>query len=121
MPRAPQRCSPSCSNKIFKYGKCIEHQPEKKAWAGSNRKSAYLNSAAWQRQRRRVIHDRKGICQRCGAENSRQVDHIVPVWYSQRDKVEDHELQLLCDTCHADKSSYEGVQAKRIKRASRGL
>lgn len=116
MPRAPKRCSPTCPNTITKYGKCNDHQPIKVPWKGSNRDSAFRKSAEWERQRRRIIYREKGKCQYCGASDSRHVDHIVPVWYTHKEEVEDYELQLLCETCHGKKSSFEGVQAKRIKK-----
>lgn len=116
MPRAPKRCSPTCPNVITKYGKCDDHQPVKVPWEGSKRKTDFLNSAEWERQRRRIIFREKGHCQICGKPNSRHVDHIIPVWFTKKEQVEDHELQLLCESCHANKSSFEGVQAKRIKK-----
>lgn len=116
MPRAPSRCSPTCPKPIIKYGKCEDHQPEKKAWAGSNRDSAFRQSAEWQRQRRRVLHRDKYSCQLCGASDSRHVDHIIPQYYTGREQVTDEELQTLCEKCHAAKSSFEGVQAKKIKK-----
>lgn len=114
MPRAPSRCSRTCPNPIFKYGRCKEHQPEKVAWEGSKRQSAFIKSAEWQRQRRRIIFREKGLCQLCKAPDSRSVDHIIPVWYTGIEQVPDDQLQLLCESCHGKKSSYEGVQAKRI-------
>lgn len=119
MPKAPSRCGPKCPNKIVKYGKCSDHQPVKVAWQGSNRQSEFFKSAEWQRQRRRIIFRDKGNCQLCGKSNSKDVDHIIPVWFTGKEQVDDHELQLLCYDCHKAKSSFEGVQAKRIKRASK--
>lgn len=116
MPRAPSRCSPTCPKPIFKYGRCRDHQPIKVPWAGSNRESDFIKSAEWQRQRRRIIHREHGRCQVCGRGDSRQVDHIIPVFFSKKEQVSDEELQLLCESCHGKKSSFEGVQAKRIKK-----
>ncbi len=119
MPRAPSRCSPICPKPIFKYGRCKDHQPVKEAWKDSTRSSSFLKSAEWQRQRRRIIFREKGFCQLCNAPDSRHVDHVIPVWYTKREQVTDDELQLLCETCHGKKSSFEGVQARRIKAAKR--
>ena len=118
MPRAPSRCSLTCPNPIWKYGKCKDHQPEKIPWAGSKRDSAFRHSFEWERQRRRVLKRDKYTCQLCGASDSHHVDHIIPVWYSGKEQVEDYELQTLCEKCHTAKSSFEGVQAKRIKKAN---
>lgn len=79
-----------------------------------------MKSAEWERQRRRIIFRDKGNCQLCGKSDARHVDHIIPVWYTGLEEVPDEQLQLLCESCHAAKSSFEGVQAKRIKRASKG-
>jgi len=114
MPRAPARCSPSCPNPIWKYGKCSDHQPERVPWE-SKRERTFLKSIEWERQRRRVLKRDKYTCQLCGKPDSHQVDHIIPVWYTGKEQVEDYELQTLCSDCHKAKSSFEGVQAKRIK------
>jgi 5-methylcytosine-specific restriction enzyme A len=114
MPKAPQRCSPTCSNI---KGKCSDHKPQRVAWKDSTRKdSGYLDSVKWKRQRRRVLFRDGNTCRLCGASDAQHVDHIIPVWYTRRDEVTDDELQTLCESCHQKKSSYEGVQAKRIKR-----
>lgn len=126
MPKAPQRCRHDCPNI---KGKCPEHKPERIAWKDSKRKeSGYLDSAEWRRQCRRVLYRENtynggcqlripGVC----TGTATQVDHIVPVWYTKQDKVADEDLQGVCKECHAVKSSYEGVQAKKIKRGNHGL
>lgn len=116
MPRAPKRCSFECPKPVFKYGKCKDHQPIKTPWAGSKRQTEFFRSEAWQRQRRRIIF-RDKTCQLCGSHDARSVDHILPVWYTGVEEVTDEQLQLLCKSCHDKKSSFEGVQAKRIKKS----
>ena len=115
MPKAPSRCSLTCPNPIFRYGRCKDHQPERVPWE-SKRERAFLKSAEWERQRRRVLKRDKFFCQLCGAGDSRHVDHIIPVWYTGKEEVEDYELQTLCASCHSKKSSFEGVQAKKIQK-----
>lgn len=118
MPRAPKRCSPTCPKPVVTKGRCADHQPAKIPWE-NKRERAFLKSAEWERQRRRILYRDGYVCQLCGAENSKHVDHIVPTWYTGKEQVEDDELQTLCASCHGKKSSFEGVQAKRIKRASK--
>lgn len=119
MPKAPQRCSLTCRNI---KGKCPEHKPVRIPWENSKRNEIQdTGSSEWKRQRRRIIFREQGKCQICGESDSRHVDHIIPAWYTKKSTVEDDELQLLCKTCHDKKSSFEGVQAKRIKRASKDL
>lgn len=121
MPKAPQRCSPTCSNI---KGKCQEHKPARIAWKDSRRKeSGFLDSAEWRRQKRRVItraNKERGGCELRISEKctgvARECDHKLPVWYTGEDKVSDDDLQGVCSPCHRMKSSFEGVQAKRIKR-----
>lgn len=118
MPRAPMRCSPSCPKPVVAKGKCEDHQPVRIAWENS-REREFLKSAAWDRQRKRIIFRDKGNCQLCGTSGARHVDHIIPTWYTKVEEVSDEELQLLCDKCHAAKSSFEGVQAKKIRKAEK--
>lgn len=119
MPKAPQRCRHDCPNI---KGQCEEHRPKRIPWKGSTRKdSGFLDSAEWRRQKRRVLHRANKLGDGCELKISpectveaTQVDHKIPVWYTRVDKVEDDELQGVCAKCHQMKSSYEGVQAKRI-------
>lgn len=116
MPRAPMRCSPSCPNPVTFKGKCNDHQPVRIPWE-NKREREFLKSAEWERQRRRVLFRDDYICQLCGAHDARHVDHIIPTWYTKQEQVRDEELQTLCAKCHAAKSSFEGVQAKKIRKA----
>lgn len=124
MPRAKRRCSNKCPNPVTRNGKCHQHQPPRVAWKKSPESFSrdFLKSKEWQLQRKRVLHrDNKenGGCQLrlvgC-TETATRVDHKAPVWYTQQEQVPDDDLQGLCESCHQYKSSYEGVQAKRIKR-----
>lgn len=123
MPRAPSRCSPTCPKPIYKYGKCRDHQPERIPWE-TKRDRPYLSTPEWSRQRRRVLYRDNtyhggcqlhipGVCTTVAT----QVDHKVPTWYTGVEQVSDDELQGVCKPCHDLKSSYEGVQAKKIKKA----
>lgn len=121
MPRAPARCSPTCKNPIFKYGKCKDHQPVKIPWENKNERP-FLSSPEWARQRRRVLYRDNtyhGGCQlHLTSDCTRvatQVDHKLPAWYA-GEQVSDDDLQGVCKPCHDLKSSFEGVQAKRIKK-----
>lgn len=118
MPRAKQRCSPSCS-KI--KGECPEHKPQRVPWE-NKREREFLKTAQWSRQRRRILHrdNNDGGCQLrfegCTLIAT-QVDHKVPTWYTDQEEVDDDDLQGVCESCHQKKSSFEGVQAKKIKKA----
>lgn len=122
MPKAPSRCSPTCPNRIFKYGKCKDHQPIKVPWE-TKRERPFLSTPEWQRQRKRVLYRDNtfnggcqlqipGVC----SEKATQVDHKIPTWYTNVEQVEDDDLQGVCKPCHDKKSSFEGVQAKKIKK-----
>ena len=119
MPRAKQRCSPTCPNI---KGECPKHKPVRVPWE-NKREREFLKSAEWQRQRRRVLHrdnEENGGCQLrfdgCTL-TATQVDHKMPTWYTGQEQVGDDDLQGVCAFCHGIKTSYEGVQAKRIKKA----
>lgn len=120
MPKAPQRCQHGCPNV---KGKCEEHRPKRVNWKDSKRKeSGFLDSAEWRRQKRRVLH-RANKNDGCELKISpdctyvaTQVDHVIPVWYTKQEQVTDDQLAGVCKKCHDKKSSFEGVQAKKIKR-----
>ena len=116
MPRAPMRCSPSCPKPVIAKGKCEDHQPVRVAWE-NKRERAFLKSAEWDRQRKRVLFRDDRTCRICGAGDANHVDHMVPTWYTGVEQVSDDDLQTLCKACHDRKSSYEGVQAKKIRKA----
>jgi 5-methylcytosine-specific restriction endonuclease McrA len=125
MPRAPKRCSITCPNPATLKGKCSEHQPLRVAWqkTSDSPDRSFLKTAEWTRQRLRVLYrdnTHHGGCQLAilpgCTKVATTVDHKIPVWYGRADEVEDEALQGLCAYCHQQKSSYEGVQAKRIKR-----
>lgn len=124
MPRAPKRCSPSCSKKVIRGGKCEEHQPQRIPWQKTEESPdrSYLKTAEWARQRRRVLYrdnTHNGGCQlqledRC-TRVATEVDHISPVWYRGAEEVDDNDLQGLCKPCHSFKSSRDGYFAKMRK------
>lgn len=125
MPRAPQRCSPSCSKKVVRGGKCQEHQPPRIPWVKSEDSPdrSYLKTQEWQRQRRRILYrdnTHNGGCQGRYVEGCTKVattvDHIIPTWYGGFDEVDDNDLQGLCEPCHNFKSSRDGYFAKMAKR-----
>lgn len=122
MPRAPRKCnSRGCFSKATFRGRCDEHQPIRIPWQKKEPPREFLKTKEWTLQRRRVLYRDNtfnGGCQlkldKCTIKAT-SVDHKVPVWYSGEERVSDEELQGLCFNCHQKKSSYEGVQAKRIK------
>jgi 5-methylcytosine-specific restriction endonuclease McrA len=128
MPRAPQKCL-KCLRKATFRGYCDEHQPPREAWVktGDSPDRSFLKTKEWDEQRVRVLDRDRWLCKfklspKC-LVRATQVDHIVPVWYSGRDKAEDVELASICESCHGKKSSYEGYAAKKHRQLlkERGL
>ena len=118
MPRAKQRCSLTCPNI---KGTCPLHKPARIPWENKNERP-FLKSAEWNRQRRRVLHRDNTYYNGCqlrfdGCTGvATQVDHKLPVWYTKQEDVQDEQLQGVCKSCHKYKTSFEGVQAKRIRK-----
>ena len=71
----------------------------------------------WARIRARVLRESKYVCAECKGDGACEVDHIV----SRRNGGSNDysNLQALCRTCHARKSSNEGNAAKARLRARR--
>lgn len=68
--------------------------------------------------RRRIRVRDKHRCKRCGKRlryNEGAIDHIIP--RAEGGCTEDWNLQLLCDTCHADKSAREHARGQRRRQA----
>lgn len=57
---------------------------------------SYMQSDAWQKQRRRVINKARGKCAACG----RKGRHVHHVSYERRFKENPTDLVLLCGRCH---------------------
>lgn len=81
------------------------------AWGKRN---SFYDTARWRRVSIQVRKD-KPLCEHCQQngfiEPSTQTDHIVPIEHG-GDKFNYHNLQALCDKCHArktqkDKRKYE--------------
>lgn len=75
-------------------------------WAGSDRRDRLPSN--WRKIRARILA-RDPICVLCGVRPSEFCDHIVA-------KADDHSdagLQGLCRPCHDQKSSAEGLAARR--------
>lgn len=123
MPRAPQRCGVKrCTNKASFKGYCDIHKPKRDVWKKTSPPRDFLKTKEWLLQRRRVLYRDNtfnGGCQlrlpNC-TFYATQVDHKTPVWYTGVEQVTDEELEGVCSSCHQKKSSFEGVQAKRIKK-----
>ncbi len=75
-------------------------------WQGSDRKSRLPSN--WATIRRKVL-DRDPICKLCGVRPSTHCDHIE----AKTDAHAEDRLQGVCEPCHLQKSSREGLAAQR--------
>ncbi len=68
------------------------------------RKVKLYNSAKWMRLAEKIRNKHYGLCQRCGAPNSREVHHKRPISPANIDDVNivynEDNLMLLCRACH---------------------
>ena len=123
MPRAPSKCNrKGCIKKSIFRGYCDNHQPERIPWQKPGSSREFLKTKEWKLQRRRVLYRDNTFYGGCRLKLAgctvlaTRVDHKMPVWYTGEERVTDEDLQGLCENCHNQKSSFEGVQAKRIKK-----
>lgn len=127
MPRAPSKCIFNrCTNPSVFRGYCSQHQKPREPWKGS-RERVFLHTKAWKLQRRRILYRDPNCMLQLPYDPtdpndtgctlvSTEVDHKLPVWYTGEEVVDDEDLQGVCHRCHSKKSSFEGVQAKKIKK-----
>ena len=92
-------------------------------------KHAFYDSKAWRDTRSRILKRDKYTCQECShhclgkkyGKSRPYVDHIKPrphVDYATRFDV-DSNLQVLCHTCHQQKTSFE--QSERVEIGADGF
>ncbi|MVO87412.1 HNH endonuclease [Streptomyces sp. p1417] len=104
MPRAKSICLNSgCVAPAVTDGRCQDHQARR----GWNRTSARNADRPrdWSRRRSRTLVRDRFTCQRCGAREDLEVDHIVPV--SRGGSWEPDNLWTLCRACHKYKTYTE--------------
>lgn len=123
MPRAPKKCIYNKCTKASSFkGRCELHQLPREVWKKDTPDRSFLKTKEWLIQRRRVLYRDNTFNGGCQLKQvgcsliATQVDHKIPVWYTGEERVNDEDLQGLCNSCHQKKSSFEGVQAKRIKK-----
>jgi plasmid replication initiation protein len=71
----------------------------------------FYASAAWRRLRVKVIEEEQGKCQMCGRSYKEDgvvihVDHIVPLSVDWSRRLDETNLQLLCEDCNLGKSNH---------------
>tara|TARA_R100000655_G_scaffold3450_1_gene12046 strand:+ start:192 stop:533 length:342 start_codon:yes stop_codon:yes gene_type:complete len=79
--------------------------------------SAFYHSKAWRMTRKFYIKDNPlcEMCKRKGETTAAQmVDHITPISIGgMAVALNTKNLQSLCNSCHAKKSSYEGIEYRK--------
>ncbi|MEV3860723.1 HNH endonuclease [Streptomyces sp. NPDC050095] len=84
-------------------GRCSDHQL-RRSWGRTSARNLSRPSD-WPRRRARVLARDRFTCQRCGAHENLEVDHIVPV--SRGGSWELSNLWVLCRPCHRTKTHLE--------------
>ncbi|MFJ8699451.1 HNH endonuclease [Streptomyces ardesiacus] len=104
MPRAKSICiQAGCLTPTVRDGRCGEHQL-RKSWNRTSARNASRPSD-WPKRRTRVLARDRFTCQRCGAREHLEVDHIVPVARGGSWELEN--LWVLCRSCHRRKTYLE--------------
>jgi 5-methylcytosine-specific restriction protein A len=94
---------------------CIEHKADEYASLaerGRNRPSAYKRGydAEWENKKKQHRRN-EPLCRSCGAMGQ-CVDHIVPISEAPHRKLDDSNLQTLCNRCHTRKTLREEGRMK---------
>ena len=118
MPWAPKKpCrAPGCGALTHK-AHCPAHARETRRPYERNRLSSCKRGYGrrWQKLRLLVLN-RYPVCAHCNREASTDVDHIIPKADGGKDAMEN--LQGLCATCHAIKTTREKRERRRSAAAS---
>ena len=111
MPNAPSHpCSyPGCNNLITGGARCRDHPYDRDI---DTRPSAAQRGygKGWRNLRDWYI-GRHPICESCNTRSSEIVDHIVPL-KAGGDRLDEDNLQALCNKCHGAKTAVEDPKHK---------
>lgn len=82
---------------------------------GGNKDRPWSNKVRdWSRkQYQHIVNNEGENCTYCGATTNLEVDHIVPVAENPKLALEFDNLQLLCKSCHREKSSKENAKLRQ--------
>ena len=69
---------------------------------------AFYKTEEWKQLRNKVRRTLTPFCPVCGTEEKLIVDHINPVRYFWEQRLDENNLQILCDDCNLEKSSMVG-------------
>ena len=64
----------------------------------------FYKSPEWKTLRNDVYKKLTHFCPVCGSENNLVIDHINPVRYFWNQRLDENNLQILCDDCNLEKS-----------------
>ncbi|MFG3582574.1 HNH endonuclease [Streptomyces sp. NPDC047990] len=101
MPRAKSIClHAGCLFTTVRDGRCADHQL-RKSWDRTSARNAN-RPKDWSRRRARALARDRFTCQRCGAREELEVDHLIPV--ARGGSWELSNLWVLCRGCHRNKT-----------------
>ena len=109
MPQFPKPCV--VCGVITRESRCPEHRLPDRRPSTARRGS----STDRRKMRARALHRGRHRCARCGVVDktgkSLEVDHVLPL--ERGGDHSDANLQVLCKTCHAEKTSLEAVDRRK--------
>jgi hypothetical protein len=93
---------------------------ERDGYSAENAKDLY-NSREWQRLRVKIIEEQNGECQMCGRSHKKHgitihVDHIIPLSVDWSKRLDESNLQLLCEDCNLGKGNRYSTDWRRIEK-----
>ncbi|MFJ9771807.1 HNH endonuclease [Kitasatospora sp. NPDC101157] len=101
MPRAASICLVTgCTSRTTRDGRCLDHQL-RRSWDRPSARNLDRPSD-WSSRRARTLARDRFRCQRCGAREALEVDHLIPVSRGGSWKLEN--LWVLCRSCHRSKT-----------------
>lgn len=106
-----------CSN-LTRDGYCEQHKTTKHEnnryydkYHRTDRSKQFYHSVAWKRAREIIRIRDNGLCQECFKQKRLTVgtivDHIIPIKQDWNKRLDEDNLQLLCQACHNKKTGTE--------------
>ncbi len=108
---------PGCGQ-LTRDGYCEQHKTAKAEhnryydkYHRSDRNQQFYHSAAWKRARELIRIRDNGLCIECLNQKritvGTIVDHIIPIKQNWNKRLDEDNLQLLCQSCHNKKTGLE--------------
>lgn len=116
MPSVTKRICNKCHKIVDSNHNCRDKQSDKNYNKLHRVNAKFYNGYEWRKKREQIKKRDGGLCQEClrsgRTATGRVVDHIKPIKDNYELRLDDSNLETLCDVCHNKKTAKENKERK---------